>query len=137
MLLLPALSHAVIEEWRVPKLTVIDKLKINDLILLLSSTDGPFLMYMHVFRIIQNVPLDNVFDLLHFANILTLLTTYSFSIPMKSRGCTTVTTSSAALPTSILVPLKLQEARLNLPRAACHPQPHENSAPCWPNPELV
>ena len=37
------------------KLTIIDKLKINDLILLLSSTDGPLLRYMHVFRIMQNV----------------------------------------------------------------------------------
>ena len=43
------------EEWRLAKLTVIDKLKIDDLILLLSSTDGPLHPYMDVFQIIQNV----------------------------------------------------------------------------------
>ena len=55
MLLLLARSRAVIETWRVDKLTVINKLKINVLMLLLSSTDGPLLRYMHVFRIMQNV----------------------------------------------------------------------------------
>ena len=42
------MARAVIETWRVDKLTVIDKLKINDLILLLSGTNGPLLRYMHV-----------------------------------------------------------------------------------------
>ena len=56
VLLLLARSRAVIKTWRVDKLTVINKLKINDLILLLSSTNGTFLRYMRVFRIIkQNV----------------------------------------------------------------------------------
>ena len=55
VLLLLAVSRAVIETWQVNTLTVIDKLKINDLILLLSGMDGPLLRYMHVFRIMQNV----------------------------------------------------------------------------------
>ena len=55
VLLLPAMAQAVIETWRADQLTVIDKLKINDLILLLSSMDGLLLRYMHVFRIVQNV----------------------------------------------------------------------------------
>ena len=37
------------------KLNVIDKLKVNDLMLLLSSTGEPLLRCMHVFRIMQNV----------------------------------------------------------------------------------
>ena len=37
------------------KLTVTVKLQINDVILLLSSTDGPLLWYMHVYRIRLNV----------------------------------------------------------------------------------
>ena len=40
---------------RIAKQIVRDKLKINDLNLLLSSMDGPLLRYMHVFRIMQNV----------------------------------------------------------------------------------
>ena len=39
----------VMERWRVAKLTVTDKLKINDL---MSSMDGPLLRYMYLFRII-------------------------------------------------------------------------------------
>ena len=53
--LLLAMARAVIETWRADKLTVINKLKVNDLILLLSSTNGPLLSYMHVFRIMQSV----------------------------------------------------------------------------------
>ena len=53
VLLLLARSRAV-NTWRVDKLTVINKLKINYLMLLLSSTDGPLLRYMRVFRIMQN-----------------------------------------------------------------------------------
>ena len=49
------MARALIKTWRGDKLTVIDKLKINDLILLLSSMDGPLLRYMRVFRIMQNV----------------------------------------------------------------------------------
>ena len=48
------LARAVMEGWRVAKLTVAHKLKTIDLILLLSSTDGRLLRYMHVFRIMQN-----------------------------------------------------------------------------------
>ena len=55
MLALLALSRAIMDEWRLAKLTIINKLKINYLILLLSSTDGPLLRYMHEFRIMQNV----------------------------------------------------------------------------------
>ena len=55
VLLLPALSRLVMEEWWVGKLTITNKLKINDLISLLSSKDEPLLTYMHVFRIMQNV----------------------------------------------------------------------------------
>ena len=46
------------QTWRDAKLTVIDHLKINDLILLLSGMEGPLPRYMHVhvFRIMQNVP---------------------------------------------------------------------------------
>ena len=43
------------ETWWGDKLTVIGKLEINDLILLLPSTDGPLVRYLHVFRIMQNV----------------------------------------------------------------------------------
>ena len=39
-----AVSRAVIETWRVDKLTVIDNLEINDLMLLLSWTDGSLLI---------------------------------------------------------------------------------------------
>ena len=53
LLLLPALSCAVIEGCRLAKLMVSDKLKINDLILLLLSKDGPLLRYMHVFKIMH------------------------------------------------------------------------------------
>ena len=47
------LCCAVMEEWRLAKQTVSDKLQINDLLLLLSTTDG--LRNIHVFRIMQNV----------------------------------------------------------------------------------
>ena len=43
------------QRWRVAKLTVTDKLKINNPMLLLSSTDGPLSRYMHVFGIMQNI----------------------------------------------------------------------------------
>ena len=52
MLLLLALSRAVMEGCRLAKLAVTNKLKINDLILLLSSKDGPLLRYMHGFKIL-------------------------------------------------------------------------------------
>ena len=65
VLLLPALSRAIVEGWRLAKLTVSDKLKINYLILLLSSTDGPLLRYMHVFRSMQNIQEKFVNGILH------------------------------------------------------------------------
>ena len=49
------LPRVLVEDWRLAKLALMDKLKINYLILLLSSTDGPLLRYMYVFRIMQNV----------------------------------------------------------------------------------
>ena len=61
----PGGNHRPTEEWRLAKLTVIDKLKISDLILLLSSTDGPLLRYMRVFRIMQNVQVKFVSGILY------------------------------------------------------------------------
>ena len=66
----PALSRAVIEEWRVAKLTVTNKPKINYLMLLLSSMDGPLLKYIHVFRIMQTVQEKFVSKILPCAYIL-------------------------------------------------------------------
>ena len=53
---------------RVAKVT--DKLKIIDLILLLLSTDGPLLSYMHVFRIMQNAQEKSVCGLLHLRDLM-------------------------------------------------------------------
>ena len=49
-------------------MTVTDRLRINDLILLLSNTDRPLLRYMHVFRILQNVLEKFVSEILHVLN---------------------------------------------------------------------
>ena len=53
------------QRWQVAKLSVTDKLTINDLILLFSSRDGPLLRYMHVFRITQNVQEKFLSETLH------------------------------------------------------------------------
>ena len=58
------------QRWRVAKVTVTHKLKVNGLMLLLSSMDGLLLRDMHVFRSMESVHEQFVSGILHVLNIL-------------------------------------------------------------------